>query len=1011
MKQRNAGFRIFLALLGVPTGVLAQDDAEKDAAIEEVVVTGSRIAAPNLTSTSPIQVVTSQDIQLSGKSDISDVINQLPQIYNNMMGQGLGNRTSGLTTPGGVATADLRGLGPNRTLVLVNGRRLGAGSPNTAIQSPAPDLDQVPSALVDRVDVITGGASAVYGSDAMLGVINFILKRDFQGFQVDYQIGQNWHRNRNDYVTGLMREEGLEPVTGTSRDGRSKSINVVAGTNFADDRGNLTAYFGYMQFDPVASGERDFGGCQLVLDKTTFDAATCTGSANSNQFQISGGFAQPGFSVKGDQFVPHGTPGTNPPAEFNSQAFIYMGRGDQRYTAGFIGHLDVTDNVRPYLELAFMNDRTNQAIAPSALFQDANPLDSISNNYNINCSNPLLSAQQASILCTPAQIAADAADPGSVSANVRIGRRNVEGGARELFFEHTNYRAVGGLQGELLDGLSYDTYAQYYYTQFYNANDKFLNFQSISNALQVTGTAANPACISGPPCVPYNIFRDDGVTQDQLDYLYLKGTAYGTTTQRTLHADVTADLGKYRLVSPFAGDGLAVNLGYEHRNEEVVFAPDSGETSGLLSGFGGAQVAIDNRYSVDEGFVELRAPLVQEKTGVYDLVFDTGFRRSDYSTVGVVNTRKFELQYAPVRDLRLRGSYQRAIRAPTIIEFFNPLLIGQIPFGADPCAPTIVSGVLVPATATLDQCLRTGVTAAQYGNGGTTSTVPQGTAGQLSQVQGGNPDLQAERGTSYTFGMTLTPQFLPNFTGSIDYYRIELDGQVGVLPAQVIMQNCLETGDPTYCSQIVRSSTGSLTGASVAGGGYILQTNRNVSAGKITGIDVQSAYKARLPGQWGSLGFVLNGTWQQSVETTPVAGAHTYDCVGLFGPTCGRLTPRWRHNLRMSWDTPLDIGVSLTWRFLGSMKLDNNDADPSLQFTSFAGIDTFNARLPTMSYLDLSATWQFREGLQVRGGVNNLFDKDPPIVTSELISGGAANSYELYDGLGRQLFLAMQVRF
>jgi hypothetical protein len=245
--------------------------------------------------------------------------------------------------------------------------------------------------------------------------------------------------------------------------------------------------------------------------------------------------------------------------------------------------------------------------------------------------------------------------------------------------------------------------------------------------------------------VPYNIFKDGGVTQDALDYLYLSGTAYGTTTQRTIHADITAELGDYHIKLPWANDGAAINVGYEHRNEEVVFQPDSGEESGLLAGFGGAAVAIDNDYSVGEEFAELRAPLVQDRPGVRELVFDTGFRRSDYTTAGVVNTRKFELQYAPTDDFRFRGSYQHAIRAPSIIELFNPQVLGQIQFNNDPCAPTInKQGVLVPATATLAQCQNSGVSAAQYGNGGTTNTVPQLAANQVTQLAGGNENLEAE---------------------------------------------------------------------------------------------------------------------------------------------------------------------------------------------------------------------------------------------------------------------------
>ena len=167
------------------------------AGLEEIVVTGSRIAAPNAVSTSPIQVISAESIATTGKTDIADLITQLPQIFNNGIGQDLGNGTSGLTTAGGVATADLRGLGPNRTLVLVDGRRLGQGSPYTAIQSPAPDLDQIPAGLVERIEVVTGGASAAYGSDAIAGVINFIMKKNFQGIQVDGQFNENWHNNHH----------------------------------------------------------------------------------------------------------------------------------------------------------------------------------------------------------------------------------------------------------------------------------------------------------------------------------------------------------------------------------------------------------------------------------------------------------------------------------------------------------------------------------------------------------------------------------------------------------------------------------------------------------------------------------------------------------------------------------------------------------------------------------------------------------------------------------------------
>jgi iron complex outermembrane receptor protein len=997
--------------------------------LQEIIVTGSRIAAPNEVSTSPIQVLSSKYIEVSGKTDISDLITQLPQNFNNSLGQDLGNGSSGLTTPGGVSTADLRGLGPNRTLVLVDGRRLGQGSPNTAIQSPAPDLDQIPAGLVERVEVVTGGASAAYGSDAIAGVINFIMKKNFEGFQVDGQLDENWHDNGNTYMQNLVRGFNASvPATGTSKDGRQRNFDMLMGTNFADGKGNITAYLSYRHADPVASSQRDFGGCQLF---PTNDAAgnvtgtSCGGSSNSNWFQpLTGPNAQTTYSVHGSSFVPIGSVLTTPPAAFNSQQYIYMTREDDRYNAAFMAHEDVTDYFQPYAEFFYMDDKTHQQIAPAALFKDSNPLDLFgTTQYPVNCDNPLLSAQQRTALCSPAQLAYVAANPGQACiynttstgvtspncADVRIGRRNIEGGGRFADFEHQNYRTVFGSKGSFADDAwSYDIYGQYYYTTFFNSNQKFLNFQSIDNALQVTGTAANPTCISGGACVPYNIWSDGGVTPAQLRYLYLAGTSQGTSTLRTLHAEVTGQLGKYGITSPLANDGIGVNVGFEHRNDHEFFQPDSAEQSGLLSGFGSASVPIDNSLSVKEGFAEIRAPLMQDKPVVKELLFDTGYRYSSYSTDVKTHTYKFELQYAPIADYRFRASYDKAIRAPSIVELYNPQLVALIQYGNDPCAPVGTT----PAVYSLAQCERTGVTAAQYGNGGSTNIVPQGTAGQLSQLTGGNPALKPEQAETYTFGVNFAPSQVPGLTGSIDYYHIAIRDEVSTVPAAVIVSNCANTGDPVYCSQIVRSpATGGLTGAAIATGGYIVQTNVNIGASGVSGVDLQLNYKRDLAPNWGAIAFEMNGTYLQHATSTPLPGGHTYDCAGLFGFTCQTVDPRWHHIFRTTWITPWDVTGSVTWRYIGKVTQDNNTGDPTLHFNTWGAYDFFNATIPSFSYLDLEATWHANKILTVRAGANNILDKDPPLLNSQIVAGGAANTYDIYDMFGRQLFVAFTARF
>ncbi len=311
----------------------------------------------------------------------------------------------------------------------------------------------------------------------------------------------------------------------------------------------------------------------------------CLGSSNSNIF-IPGNGRAPGFNnaytVVGSQLLPSPYPGSNPPAVFNSNAFEYLQRQDKRINAGFYGHEDLNDHVKPYVEFSFMDDRSDTLVAPSALFQGGNPLTS-DGNYLINCSNPLLSAQEAGVLCTPGQIAADRANPGSVSADVDIGRRNVEGGGRTAEYEHTNFRirgraspAISRTVGPTIP-MRRTTTCEHAFT----ANLNYLSYQSIGNALQVTTNAkGQPVCVSGGTCVPYNIFQTGGVTPAQLAYLDTPGTSDGNNTEEITHADVTGDLGKYGVKSPLAKDGVGVNFGYEYRKDSVTFSPDGAELAG-----------------------------------------------------------------------------------------------------------------------------------------------------------------------------------------------------------------------------------------------------------------------------------------------------------------------------------------------------------------------------------------------------------------------------------------------
>ncbi len=999
-------------------------------ALEEVVVTGSRIPVPaNISSTSPTTVVSSQEIQLQGHTDITDVINALPQNIINTNND-FGNTSSPLTSTGGFSTVDLRALGPQRTLVLVNGRRLGVGDPSTSNQAAAPDIDQIPTPLLERVDVVTGGASATYGSDAIAGVVNFILKKDFQGIQIDGQYGFDQHNQHSDYVQNLLSHDSpntgftaVTPPTGSIRDGYKHDISMIMGTNVADGAGNVTGYFVYHHQQPVSASARDFSACQLYSTAQftgvgPFAGLDCFGSSNSNRFTpedpAAAGF-KTRYSVVGNQFLPWPQSGSSPPAVYDFNQFEYLQRQNQRYQAGFLTHIDLNDHVKPYMEFSWMDDKSTAVVAPSGLFIAGNPFTPDGNEL-INCSNPLLSAQQRALICTPAQIAGDTAVPGSPgnSADVQIGRRNIEGGGRESIYEHQNFRLVAGTTGEVASGWTYDLYGSYYYTTTFQANYNYLDYSKANSALQATtDSTGKTVCIAGGQCVPWNVFQAGGVTPAQRTYLDTPGTAQGNNTETIEHIDLTGDLSQYGLKFPLAKDGIGVNVGAEHRSDSVTFNPDGAELSGDLAGFSGALVPIDASYSIKEAFAEFRVPILHDVPAAYDLTMDTGYRYSNYNTTGTTNTYKFEVQYAPIQDARLRFSFDRAVRAPNLIELYLAPSYGQENvFGTDPCAG-------VPTLSPV-QCQRTGVTAAQYGNGINANNITQCVSGQCGQVIQGNSQLKPEVAKTWSLGLSITPVEWPGFNASIDYYHIELDDQINQYPFAVIFNGCALQNNPLYCSQIVRTPQGSLTGATVAGGGYFLQTDYNLGVSIVSGIDLQLNYRYSLPNGWGALTTALNGAYLQHQTTTPYRGSGTYDCAGLFGSTCnnGSVNPHWRHNLRLTWDTPWNLLLSANWRFIGPTSFDNNSTNPLLQGNEEASAgtastyDAFNARIASYSYLDLTASWHALSNLEIRAGVTNVLDKDPPIVPSGDITAnsGPANSYPAYDYLGRQIFVAFTAK-
>ena len=465
----------------------------------------------------------------------------------------------------------------------------------------------------------------------------------------------------------------------------------------------------------------------------------------------------------------------------------------------------------------------------------------------MNCGNPFLSAQeQAALSCTPAMIAGDQ----TLAANqvdLVIGRSatsEARRSRRSTYDPHANYRIVLGMKGDFADGWHYDAYGSYYYTSLFNANLNYLSFKNLQSALLVGGTAANPACLSGSPCVPWNIFNQGGVTPAAVSYLSEPGTAFGAIEEQIFEADLTGDLGKYGVKSPWANDGVGVSVGVSHRWDHLGCSSLTRPSfSGDLAGLRRRPRWRSTTPSASRKSISSRHGSRSSRSGLLfeDLALEvSGFRYSDYSTSGGVATYRVAGEWSPTADIRFRASYDRAIRAASILEAFTPQAVTTTSMvSEDFCAPDPKTGV---AVATLAQCMHTGVTAAEYGNGGTTDHILQCVAQQCAALTGGNPTLAPEVADTYSVGATLTPTFLRGFNASIDYFNIKINGQIGAIALTTSFNNCLQTGDPTFCANVVRTPQGFLFGTTIAGGGYIKGISANVAVAQTSGVDFQANY-------------------------------------------------------------------------------------------------------------------------------------------------------------------------
>ena len=1000
LRLSAGSFAVGLALAASPA--FAQDvdvtTAEEEEADDRgIVVTGSRLNLnPNLEGAAPVLSVSQDQLQAQGTVRVEDLVNQLPQVFAGQAGE-VSNGASG------TATLNLRGVGSVRTLVLIDGRRLPYGS--SSISSA--NLDLIPTQLIERVDVLTGGASAVYGSDAVGGVANFILRRDFEGVELDLQGNFQQTGNGASFFNSVTAA-AQQPVPDSVIDGEEFIATAMIGTNTSDGRGNVTVYASYEKRNQVTQDNRSFSACTIGQSSasTSFGGAGCVGSSNFRRFAdfFNGdGTNDDVFQLEDGTIVPF----VGGPAQtFNFGALNFFQRPSERFTLYGRAHYDITDNVEAFLDVSYTDVFSDAQIAQTASFGAI---------YSINCDNPFISGTPGIDLATEV-FGCSAADiaGGVVKDNLFASHRNVEGGPRNSRLENSAFRMVGGLRGDFADGVwAYEVFGQYSETSDSSLSTNDFIIENLQQAfLAVDDGTGNVVCTDpSGGCVPYNIFQrgpggESLVSQESLDFIQGVGLVIGETTQLVYGGNIQGDLGEYGVTSPWADDGVALLVGFEGREDTLESIPDeiSQVPGGGFTGVGGATLPVAGEVEVLEFFGEIQIPLVQGKPFFEELTLSGQYRYSDYDAAGNNTTNGFstdaygvQLTWAPVEDVTLRGQYQRAVRAPNVIELYTGQNTGLPNLNStlnsngdqifDPCATPF-------PTATEAACANTGVLPGQFGN------IPDVISGQTQSLTGGNPNLEPEVSDTYTFGVVVTPAVIPGLNISVDYFDISIEGFIqGGIAAQVALDQCLATGDPTFCDLINRASNGSLI-AGIPGVGFT-QTNLNIAELETSGFDFQINYSTDI-GSAGGLRFDYAATYLDKFDFASFPGDTPIECAGFLNNGCvAPVNPEYRHRMLVTWETPLEgLESSITWRYFSGTKNDPDTAAPEID-------DDF----PAVNYVDFSFFYEITDSIRLRGGVLNIFDEIPPVSTSSGPPLGNGNTFPTIYDTARTVFGGVNFRF
>jgi len=990
LKWLMAGGVAYSALLA---GGVAQAQ-ESGVAVEEVVVTGSRIARPDYIANSPIVSVGQAAIENTGQVTVEKSLSQMPQ-FTGSFGQGnTGSTSTGLN--GGQSYASLRGLGAKRTLILMDGRRLQPSNPDGSV-----DLNTIPEALIENVEVITGGASTAYGSDATAGVVNFRLKRNFDGIVVDSQYG--------------ISEKG---------DGESFKVSVTAGSAFNDGKGRAVLSVDYTNRDIALQSSRDYfifrlstPGLSTIPQGTVlfganlptlasvnsvfvgkYGTAALTGNAAGRYTgQIGFNTDQTIFSTAGVPVLNFRDPQTNDAYIVNSNAsgtqqqvnFGYDGASMQsdldRYAVFGKLDYDLTDDLRAFAQFTFTDYESVGITNPTLA----------SNVYGLTVpvSNPFIPNDFRTIL-------ASRPTPG---ANFTFYKALNILGPRIQKYSYTVFQLTGGLSGKVgFKDWTWDAYASYSKAKFDNEQMGGASASATARLLN-SPTGGTEYCSGG-----FNPFGNLTPSGDCIRYITRRTLNQNELEQRM--AEISFQGGLFDLP---AGE-IRFAAGVDYRANEYTFKPDSqlnqpDGTSDVL----GYSVLRDAAGSVDtyEAFGELLVPIVKDLPFIEAFNVNLGYRFSDYSSVGAISTYKADFDWTVVQGLRLRGGYNRAIRAPSVGELFAPVSTGSVAIGTagaanidgDPCDVRSsfrqgASGAQVKAL-----CLAQGVPTAII------DSYQLGTA-QVFALTGGNPDLQEETADTFSIGAVIQSPFesplLSRMSASIDYYSIKVTDAVGQLPIKNAFQFCFNAGgnnpsfDPNnyYCKLIARNTASGVPLNPV-------QPLLNLGQFETTGVDFQFDWNfdlmdLGLPENAGSLAINVAVGWLNEFKIQTLPNAPTYDYAGTWGTavetSAGQAHPEWKSVASATY-TQGPASIGLRWRHISEMQNSAKIVTPSSTSRGVKPYDIF----------DLNGRVKLPWDTDLRFGVNNLFDKNPPQ------AGDTEANYDQqnYDVMGRTYYLGVRKRF